>query len=114
MIQQRSAGPLVIGGVGGSGTRVVVEIAARLGVYTGADLNASGDNLWATLLLRRPAWYLEHLHDGDDEIDVALTILDEAMNGRLEVNPKIEAFLARAVSDLGQQGLDRDWADAGS
>jgi Sulfotransferase family len=111
VIQPSSTGPLVVGGVGGSGTRVVAEIARRLGVYIGADLNTSADNLWATLLLRRPAWYLEHLHDGGGEIDTALTILEEAMNGRLEVNPGTEDFLERAASDLGHQGLGRNWTD---
>ncbi len=111
MIQPSSTGPLVIGGVGGSGTRVVAEMARRLGVYIGADLNESGDNLWATLLLRRPAWYLEHLHDGGGDIDTALTILEAAMNGRLKVSSGTEEFLTGAASDLGHQGLGRDWTD---
>ena len=32
-------GPVVVGGVGGSGTRVVEEIMRRLNIYTGSDLN---------------------------------------------------------------------------
>lgn len=46
--------PLVaIGGVGGSGTRLIAEILARLGYYIGSDLNDQNDNLWFTLLFKR-------------------------------------------------------------
>lgn len=38
-------GPLAIGGVGGSGTRVVAEIARSLGVFLGDNLNSTNDNL---------------------------------------------------------------------
>ena len=37
--------PLVIGAIGGSGTRVVARIARRAGVFMGADLNESEDAL---------------------------------------------------------------------
>lgn len=46
--------PVAIGGVGGSGTRVVASVVRSLGIYMGADLNGAGDNLWFTLLFRRP------------------------------------------------------------
>ena len=55
----QTQGPVVIGGVGGSGTRVVVEIMRRLGVYTGSDLNKAGDNKWFTLLCKLPRWELD-------------------------------------------------------
>lgn len=37
--------PIAIGGVGGSGTRVVAELVRRLGVFTGDNLNKFNDNL---------------------------------------------------------------------
>lgn len=37
--------PVAIGGVGGSGTRVVAEIVRSLGYYLGGDLNSANDNL---------------------------------------------------------------------
>lgn len=55
-----SSSPVVIGGVGGSGTRIVAEIVMRLGYYfgyPGSDLNVASDNLWFTLLFKRPAWF---------------------------------------------------------
>lgn len=37
--------PVVVGGVGGSGTRVVAEMLETLGVFMGDDLNVAHDNL---------------------------------------------------------------------
>ena len=54
-------GPVVVGGVGGSGTRVVEQMLRQLGVYTGADLNSAGDNRWFTLLCKLPRWDLGSL-----------------------------------------------------
>ena len=42
-------GPVAIGGVGGSGTRVIAEILIQLGFYIGSDLNSANDNLWFML-----------------------------------------------------------------
>jgi len=42
-----------IGGVGGSGTRVIAELLMRLGYFMGDDLNESNDNLLFTLLFKR-------------------------------------------------------------
>ena len=44
--------PLAIGGVGGSGTRVVAAVAITLGVRMGGDLNEPLDNLAFTLLFK--------------------------------------------------------------
>jgi hypothetical protein len=37
--------PVVIGGVGGSGTRVVAELVHQMGFFMGNNLNASNDNM---------------------------------------------------------------------
>lgn len=47
-------GPVAIGGVGGSGTRVFAEILRGFGFYIGDCLNGALDNLWFTLLCKRP------------------------------------------------------------
>ncbi|WP_144213672.1 sulfotransferase [Shewanella donghaensis] len=44
--------PLIIGGLGGSGTRVICKIAQELGYFMGSDLNASEDNLTFTYLFK--------------------------------------------------------------
>ncbi len=45
--------PVAIGGVGGSGTRLIADILIQMGYYMGDDLNGSTDNLWYTLLFKR-------------------------------------------------------------
>lgn len=42
-----------IGGVGGSGTRVIAELFKKLGFFMGDDLNEPNDNLLFTLLFKR-------------------------------------------------------------
>lgn len=44
--------PIAVGGVGGSGTRVVSLLLREAGVFMGGDLNPAGDNLWFTLLFK--------------------------------------------------------------
>ncbi len=48
--------PVVIGGVGGSGTRTVSELALNFGANMGSLLNPALDNLWFTFLFNRPSW----------------------------------------------------------
>lgn len=48
---------LAVGGVGGSGTRLVAEILQRLGFYLGPVRNQALDCLLFTLFFRRPAWF---------------------------------------------------------
>lgn len=47
--------PIAVGGVGGSGTRVVAGILQEAGVWMGQDLNEARDNLWFTLLFKHPS-----------------------------------------------------------
>lgn len=49
---RRSVSPVAVGGVGGSGTRVVADALQQCGWYLGSDLNEAGDNLWFTLLFK--------------------------------------------------------------
>ncbi len=51
--------PIAVGGIGGSGTRVVAAILKELGIFIGDNLNASNDNLdflgWRDFTLLRCA-----------------------------------------------------------
>lgn len=52
--------PIVIGGIGGSGTRVVTQLLQSLDFDMGSDLNESLDDLGFTALFKRPSlWPLE-------------------------------------------------------
>lgn len=58
-----SPAPVAIGGVGGSGTRLIARLLLELGWYLGGDLNESYDNLWFTLLFKR--WEILGLADAE-------------------------------------------------
>jgi hypothetical protein len=53
----KSNEPVAIGGIGGSGTRVVSELLINLGFYMGGTLNKALDNLWFTILMKNPLWF---------------------------------------------------------
>ncbi len=73
-----AAGPVAIGGVGGSGTRLIARIARELGFFMGADLNEAGDNLWFTLLFKRR----ELLSAGADaDFSEVVEIFSKVMSG---------------------------------
>ncbi|WP_169713577.1 sulfotransferase family protein [Paludifilum halophilum] len=55
----RREAPVVIGGVGGSGTRVVAELLKEMGFYLG-KLNTSNDNRTFASLFRRPQWLIRN------------------------------------------------------
>lgn len=54
---KKCTSPIVIGGLGGSGTRLIAQIVQQAGVSIGTNLNESLDNLTYTLLFKRPNWY---------------------------------------------------------
>lgn len=69
--------PVAVGGVGGSGTRLVARILADLGYAIGGDLNESNDNLTFTLLFKTPLAV-----DADDRtFDDLWTVFRAAMTG---------------------------------
>ncbi len=55
-----SSNPVIIGGNGGSGTRVVAEILIQSGAYLGYDLNEANDNLLFTYLFKRSRYFSRH------------------------------------------------------
>ena len=67
--------PLAVGGVGGSGTRIVAHILQELDFYLGEDLNKQFDNLWFTLLFKRK----EILQNSLAEINILLSIFMKGM-----------------------------------
>lgn len=80
MNTERTA-PVVVGGLNGSGTRVVAEILQKAGFYMGRDFNNASDNLWFTLLLKRPQWYRSHQQPDDPDVQVVIDLLERVMFG---------------------------------
>jgi hypothetical protein len=95
-------GPVVIGGVGGSGTRVVAEILQHLGVYMGADINPACDNWWFTMLGKLPRWDLSAALEPDSPTMHSFGVIEKAMTGRLRPN-RTER---RLIADIRHRCLD--------
>lgn len=99
--------PIVIGGLGGSGTRLIAEMFACAGVDIGSDLNRSSDNLWFTLLLKRRALRAPGV---ESEVSAALQLLAKAMTSHEPLTTVERKVLRRAVRD--QRGnYSRRWCD---
>jgi len=96
-------GPIVIGGVGGSGTRVVAEILALFGLFIGCDLNVASDNLWFTLLFKRSRWYFKNRTD-DKEINTGISLLHKLMVTRDRLTLGESLFLLQAVAEMTLRG----------
>jgi hypothetical protein len=108
--QPTMAGPLAIGGIGGSGTRLVAAIALRLGIYMGGDLNRGyHDNLWFTLLFKRPrtTFRWASLEDMPD-MELPTRVFTGAMNGRRPWGPRELACIGRATTEIGLFGHNHD------
>lgn len=72
-----SLNPVVIGAIGGSGTRIVARILKEIGCKLGNDLNVSEDNLSFTYLFK----YLEILSASDEHFGKLLKIFIKSMQG---------------------------------
>ncbi|TVQ85319.1 MAG: hypothetical protein EA400_15615 [Chromatiaceae bacterium] len=89
-----TAGTVSIGGIGGSGTRLVAAILAQLGYCLDGDNNATLDNLWFTLLFKRR----DVLGLAEDEFSRRVDIFLNAMTARVALTDHekyVVAMLAR-------------------
>ena len=98
------APPVIIGGCGGSGTRVVAEVLIRCGYYLGADRNLANDNSWFTLLFVHPRWFGAAHEAGGEPIRRALRLFDTAMAGRVRPGAADIAKLLRATARIALFG----------
>lgn len=76
--------PIVIGGVGGSGTRLIAQCLKQMGFFIGEDLNGANDNLWFTLLFKR----FEVLFYSELEFERLVTIFLKGMTGTKNFSKK--------------------------
>lgn len=53
--------PVIVGGVGGSGTRIISEALIHMGFDMGHTLNHASDNLLFTLMFKRKEWLLKNI-----------------------------------------------------
>ncbi|MFZ1643235.1 MAG: sulfotransferase [Candidatus Contendobacter sp.] len=83
-LMEQSTPPIAIGGVGGSGTRLIAQCLKELGFFMGRDLNEANDNLWFTLLFKR----IEVLSSSEEQFDELTTIMHKGMTGSEAFTPE--------------------------
>lgn len=98
--------PLAIGGVGGSGTRVIASILSKLGYFMGADLNESMDNLAFTLLFKRTALWPPEQHQ--NEINKACTLFLKACLSEKALRKNEEKYL-RILCENDRPLHSKEW-----
>ena len=100
-----NSGPVVVGGVGGSGTRVIAAILGDIGYYIGSDLNKALDNLWFTLLFKRPRWF-HRQSNLQDEVNKGLSLFEKIMLRERGLTSGDYRFLASALWEIMRYGHD--------
>ena len=97
--------PLVaVGGVGGSGTRVVAKLLNSCGIHIGIDNNEPEDNLWFTLLFKRR----ELLKGNVREFNRLCEIFAHAMTGKGSAPPEFFEIV-NALSANGRPQHPMQW-----
>ncbi len=103
--------PVAVGGVGGSGTRVVAAILGEVGYRLGGELNGSLDNLWFTLLFKRQALAGQV---GDEEFSLCREAFLAAMTGEgareVACSPRLPPLLREIACDERPQHT-REWLE---
>lgn len=108
MEKHKFFGPVALGGVGGSGTRVFAEILSGLGFYIGDCLNKASDNLWFTLLLKRPPWFFRNRNRSKKEIHRAIRIFEKAMTTGLTLTADLDeiTYVRNAGEEISSYSFD--------
>ena len=96
--------PIAIGGVGGSGTRLVARLVAALGVDTGEDLNPAHDNLWYTLLFK----HADVATLAPEAFAARARIFVATMTGARALDPDAVSLLCALAAETHPQH-DREW-----
>jgi hypothetical protein len=93
--------PVAIGGIGGSGTRLIAQILRQLGYYMGDDLNAANDNLWFTLLFKRTELRASGIKENDfkeNDFDQAVRVFRKVMSERSLLTADEVVFVRRLAA----------------
>jgi hypothetical protein len=96
--------PVAIGGIGGSGTRVVASLLNVLGFYLGDDLSETLDNHWFTLLFKRRSVLLE----SEESFRSLASLFFSRMSG-LTVLPESEHNRIFELANQDRLQHPRDW-----
>ena len=86
--------PIAVGGIGGSGTRLIADCLRELDLFIGGDLNPAYDNLWFTLLFK----HQDVLAISDAEFDQRAAVFLTAMVGGRAFTPSQVALVERLAA----------------
>ena len=95
---------VAVGGVGGSGTRLVALLLNNLGYYIGDDLNDALDNLWFTLFFKRRSILIEE----ESSFRALLGLFLDRMSGRVDLTPQERDKVAE-LAQIQRLHHDGDW-----
>ena len=87
--------PVIIGGLGGSGTRLIARCLEELNFFIGHDLNQSKDNLWFTLLFK----HLEILETSNLDFKDLLDLFIQRMLSNSPVTNKQKKLIDNLVNN---------------
>jgi len=98
------AHPIAIGGVGGSGTRLIAGMLQDVGIHIGNDLNRANDNLWFTLLFKQA----DLLEATKDAVYPRIDAFTCAMMGA-DVWEKEHVELVNKISSINRSYCTKYW-----
>lgn len=98
---------IAVGGIGGSGTRLIARFLIELGWHMGEDLNDANDNLAFTLLFKRA----EVLGLSAAEFDRLVEVFVAGMTRARAFSAEEQALIGAAAA-LGRAQHPRDWLQA--
>ncbi|MEH6610844.1 MAG: sulfotransferase [Halioglobus sp.] len=101
--------PVAIGGVGGSGTRLIADTMMQLGFQLGTDLNGPRDNLAFSFLFKRAE--LWPLDDHREELNQALDLFFNAMYFHRPLTMQEREFITK-LALIGRPPHAADWPSA--
>jgi hypothetical protein len=96
--------PAAIGGIGGSGTRVLAAFLTMKGYYLGDDLNDAKDNLWFTLIFKRRSILIE----SDPDFRALVSLFCSRMSGSTTISAQ-ERTRIRGLADKERLQHSTDW-----
>ena len=92
---------LLIGGIGGSTTRIVAQIVDKLGLYVGSNLNRSVDNL---------DWSFAETGDPSGRIDELMALISRPRTiRRYKRHGRPEMFDHADIETVKEFGYEVEW-----
>ncbi len=98
---------VAVGGVGGSGTRVVAKILSDSGIQIGEDLNFANDNLLFTFIFRRAAL----LTSSESEFNLCFSLFKKLRTVGKSVLTGEEIKLLHSLGEKSPPQFDHAWCN---